>query len=316
MNKPFQNFKTPKLPKFQALGLIIFLVFSCSSSRKHLDGLFFNQDDLEISGLALKDGNLYFVGDKKENHYIYQANFSSHKLSYSEHLDLKDLQGFDTYLKTYKDLDLEGIAVCHNDFYLVNEKLKHVLKVSGEKFQVLKINFHAFLKDKLNLEPDELSNKGFEGVAIDCIKKRVFVALEREPRAIFEINLLDRKLIRMIQFGTTTPNGVPEDFSDLLYENERLYILERNIQTITKYDLKLKKVTQRLNFNELSQIPMSKLYNTGKPFGLAEGLAMSKTLIYIGIDNNHYPLSQKASGFYNIYGNPSSILKFKRPEGF
>jgi hypothetical protein len=66
----------------------------------------------------------------------------------------------------------------------------------------------------------------------------------------------------------------------------------------------------------MNNFQSNELYNTGEPYGLAEGLAMDSEMIFIAFDNNKSPLSKKASNQFKVKGRVSSILTFKRPKGF
>ena len=106
------------------------------------------------------------------------------------------------------------------------------------------------------------------------------------------------------------------DYADLYFENGFLYILERNAYQVLKYDLKKKEVIDQYSFLKLKDIKMNELYDTGKPFGLAEGLAFTKDTIYIALDNNKSLFSKKIKNKNKNLSDESTIITFKRPQGF
>ena len=160
------------------------------------------------------------------------------------------------------------------------------------------------------------TNAGFEGVAIDCENDIAYIAQERSPRGIFKVDLKTQKILETFLFNNETGKRGSNDYADLYFENGFLYMLERNNHLISKYSIKDKKVVSTVSFGKLPNIHLSELYDTGEPFGLAEGMTMSNDQIYIGIDNNGKPISKKGSELFNLKGSFSSLIIYQRPKGF
>lgn len=287
----------------------------------------YNSHQMELSGLHIEDDKLFSVADKKQNHFIYELNLNSdHKLEVSEHINLKNLEEYKFYYYTslllpqfgnwFKSpLDFEGITKCGEDFYIVNEQVRHVLKINQKRIEQIDIDFLSYFDKKVADANTFSLNAGFEGIAIDCKHKRLYVAQERSPRRILIVNLDTNEIMEDFDIKLDE-NQMNPDFAGLFYEKHHLYILERNNYKIIKYDLLSKKVVTKLSFKKMGKLNLDELYNTGEPFGLAEGLALTKDKIVITLDNNQKPLSEKATKILGIKGNGATVLVFKRPKGF
>lgn len=310
--------------KIILLQLAIFLTTAIAKDLE-FQKVYFNRDDTEISSIFLKDNKVLFVADKLSNRSIYQVVFESDKFHYKEYINLSDLKGHNKYFKeviTNMDkshklispFDLEGMTACSNTFYLVNEQAREVLKITNE-LKKLDIDFKVpFKKFGFPLKKVPV-NAGFEGITVDCKNKKLYIAQERSPRAIIEVDLVSNKVIQM--FKTKDDDQKYPDYADIHYHNNHLYILERNTYTILKYSLKDKKLIERYSFLKMDNGNSAKeLYDTGKPFGLAEGLAFDKETIYIAFDNNKSPLKKSVQKKYKTDKKVSSILTYKRPKGF
>lgn len=306
--------------------LLVFTSLHLFAKDLEFQKIYFNRDDTEISGLHLKDGNLLFVADKLSNRTIYKAVFEEDRFYYKSFINLSDLSGHNKYFKDVllsknkshkliSPFDLEGITSCKKDYYLVNEQAREVLKIN-KIFNKLEIDFKEIFKT-FGYPLEKVSvNAGFEGIAADCENHKIYIAQERSPRAIIEVDLKTLKTTNIFQTELIDKKQKNLDYADIHYENGFLYILERNSYQILKYSLKEKKVLSRYSFINMNSFKSNELYNTGEPYGLAEGLTMDSGVIYLAFDNNKSPLSKKASKRFKVKGQVSSILTFKRPKGF
>lgn len=288
--------------------------------------IFFNRDDSEISGLHYKDGSLLFVADKLSNRNIYKVIFEDDRFYYKSHINLSDLKGHANYLKDVlvntkrahkliSPFDLEGLTSCKKTYYLVNEQAREILMVD-KKLTKLNIDFLKPFADfgyPLKKIP---VNAGFEGIAVDCPNNKLFIAQERSPRALIVIDLKSLKITDFFTTASKNPKQKNLDYADLHFEGGYLYILERNNYNILKMDVSSKKIITSLSFKNLKNIKADELYDTGEPYGLAEGLTMNTNTIYIALDNNKTKISEKAKKLFKVDGQVSSILTFKRPKGF
>lgn len=288
----------------------------------------FIKSPIELSGIAKKNDSLYVVADKIHNHYIYKVGPNSPYAELHPHLNLIAMNGFYSFLLDVLltnrggrwlkyPLDLEGITYCGQSWYLANEQARQIIKIENNSLKILEVNWdEAFEKLKIPLK-DIYVNAGFEGVAVDCQNAIMYVAQERQPRAIIAVNLNNLKVIEVFDIALAElKSKVTPDFSDLYFESNYLYILERNDHIITKLRIKDKKIISRFSFRYLKGFDLKELYDTGKPFGLAEGLAMDEQSIYITMDNNRSLISAKAKEYFGIHQEVAAILQFERPAGF
>jgi hypothetical protein len=312
------------------LFLLLFSPLLFSKTKKlSFERIAFNSDDTQLSGLTQKNGFLYTIGDKLTNQAIYKVAFNQTGFDLIPHIRFSKLKGHKSYLasaallehagKIIKSpMDLEGITYCGNDWYLANEQVRHILKVNSKEIVNLGISFEEIFKQNGSPLEKISTNAGFEGLTMDCKNNTLYVAQERQPRALVRVPLTNKK---PDYFGDTkvTPHPnekVSSDYADLYYEKGYLYALERNSYLISKIDTKTMKVIEQYSFQKLDGINLEDVYDTGEPFGIAEGLYMNSQMIYIALDNNAKPISKKASKKYDVKGNFSAILFFKRPWKF
>jgi len=310
--------------------LFVFIVISTqlkANEKLEFESILFNRDTVEISGLTSYKDTLLMVGDKLSNRAVYKIKFEKDRFYYTSHIDLTKLSGHNKYfakallLKHGERLikspfDLEGITFCNDTFYIVNEQVRHVLKVSNSRIKNLSLNFSPIFK-KNNFPLKQVStNAGFEGIAADCKNQKLYIAQERSPRAIIQVDLVSNAVEDMFLISNEETKFGSKDFTDLYYENDHLYILKRNAHEITKYNLKKRKEVKTVSVGHTNKIHLREIYDTGTPYGLAEGLAMTKDTIYIGVDNNKSKISDKAQKAFGIKGSFSSIIIYKRPTGF
>ena len=289
--------------------------------------IIFNRDDAELSGLLQHNNELLFVADKLSNRAIYKVRYENDRFFYTNHLDISKLQGHNTYFAKAllfkhagrilkSPFDLEGLTYCKDNYYLANEQARHVLKVNKKSITKLDINFEGIFK-KLGTPLEKIStNAGFEGIAIDCKNQILYIAQERQPRAIIVIDLKTNTPTDIFQTEVEKDNKIPPSYADIHFENGFLYLLERNVHLITKINVKTKKVVSQFKFGKTKNLHLQEIYDTGEPYGLAEGLTMDTNRIYIAVDNNKKNLTKKAQAEFKLKGNFSSILIYQRPKGF
>lgn len=313
--------------KFYCILSLLLSFQAISQDKLKFQKILFNRDDTEISGLALKGNDLLFVGDKLSDRSIYKVRFENNRFFSKNYLDISKLDGHNSYFASAllfkhggrvikSPFDLEGISYCSDNFYLANEQARHILKVNNKKIEKIDLDFTEIFK-KFGTELKDIStNAGFEGLTVDCKNQILYVAQERQPRAIIVVDLKEKKPVDIFVTPGKKVGEVSPDYTDLFFENGFLYILERNFHKIDKVDPKTKKVIASFSYGHTDSLHLKKIYDTGKPYGIAEGLTMNNELIYIGIDNNKSKLSKEAQEKFGVEGNFSSILIYKRPSGF
>ena len=99
-----------------------------------------------------------------------------------------------------------------------------------------------FDKRQLDFDVNWGTNKGFEGIAVDCKNMVAYIAKERDPRFIISYDL-NKKEITDINLKDSEG-----DISDLKYQDGYLYILERNANLIAKMDAVSKKIISKVSY--------------------------------------------------------------------
>jgi hypothetical protein len=294
----------------------------------------------ELSGLSMGPTGLWGVADDKADHFVFAVDLGKKGKRYKLEatIDLTKLAGFDGVSTAIaaetrvgeKDrrLDLEGIARCGDELYLVNERVRQVMVVDLKAKSIAKapIDFSAY--------PDLFAgeaNAGFEGVAADCATRTIYLAKERDPRRLLTVERATWTLVGDHDVAPSDRGGqkvinpfnggqglltIGADFADLTFDGGFLYALERGTYEIAKIDPKTYQVVARVSYF-LSE---HGAYETGEPFAIAEALAMTKDEIYVGLDNNGTsvaPAAGKALGIKPGEGDRvGAIMVFKRPAGF
>jgi hypothetical protein len=267
---------------------------------------FENRDNrrLDLSGLVVVNDVVYMVGDKDYDHYIYEIVFTEN----SFYTHKKNELYFDRVRELEEiRLDLEGIDYCKDRFYLINETTNEVIAITGEQVFTIPIDYEAFGENPRTW----LKNAGYEGVAINCDKNILYLAKERQPRFIYEVDLDGGLIISKFNIPETESN----DFAAMEYENGFLYLLERNGNYIAKVDAETKEVVAKVSYRQVCSHPDGKLYEPSK-YGMAEALWLNDKEIWVGIDNNGISLSYHAINKYGLSGSTPVFIKFDRPAGF
>jgi uncharacterized protein YjiK len=281
------------------------------------------------------------VSDGGGDHYLYELKLGKgRKFNTKKGVDLTKLDGTRTYLEALsrlalvkpddRRLDLEGLAVCGDAVYVVNERVRQVLVVdlAARKLEMAPIDFGAGDPEGAARLFQGGGNAGFEGVAADCAGKVLYVAKEREPRYIVKVDLATWKVLGSFDLAPSDRDGqkvinpftgdglmaLNPDFADLAFDGGFLYVLERNTAEIAKVDPASGQVVARVSYYKTERAPL--LYETGEPFGVAEALLLDKDRIWIGFDNNGQPVGGKTAKAYDVKGHPPALAAFKRPAGF
>jgi hypothetical protein len=287
---------------------------------------------MEISGMRKLGSSLLLVADDVTDTVIYQANQAKSQFKTSNYLDLKKLTGWEAVLKSARKsaqkfrnnsfIDLEGIEVCGQEMFLVNEGARQVWRIINRtSIENIDIKWGKYLN-----EIGGAANAGFEGVAADCVKKRLYVAKERSNSFILEVDLKNGNVLRKITIPKSNRSGrkvinwkngkslftIGPDIADLKIKDGFLYALARNSYEIVKIELSTGRVTGRVSYF-LSE---NGLYDSGEPFGLAEALEVVGNNIYVGFDNNGSPLGARTSATYGLSGDVGIFGVFDRPKGF
>ncbi len=246
--------------------------------------------EFDLSGAVAVDGNVWIANDNPGSVYAYKIKLQPSSFSVVDSVEISQLA----------DPDIEGLDYCPETGILFTDEMQN---------KAYTIRSEIFDKDLVKLSEGWGSNKGLEGIAIDCDSKTLYLAKEREPRLIISYDLEQGKVTNI---GFEDSKG---DISDLKFENDFLYVLERNDNTIAKLNASTMKVISRISYKNTCSHKDGKLYSNSK-YGMAEALLLTPEEIWIGLDNNGLPFSEHAKNTYGLSGNTPVIIRFKRPKGF
>ncbi len=254
----------------------------------------------DLSGITFFGDSIFVVADKTWNKFIYKIDT----------LEKKIVVVSEKKICVDEPTDFEGITANKYGFFLINERSSQVYYIEKSNcfIEILPINWKGE-----NIETSDWKNKGLEGIALDSSQNILYLLKEREPRHVYAFDLKTNQLSSPF-VGFYNPNQ--HDFTDAKFENNKLYLLERNKSQILRINLKT---------NELDSVSMKNILNPeGKrlyetenlEYGTVESLLLTKDQIWVGIDNN----GEKTSTYGQSLGldktsNPA-ILIFKRPKNF
>jgi len=261
-----------------------------------------DNERFDLSGIVFNGKDIFVNADKKWNNKIYRIDTTSNSFKIISEIKLCPKS----------KIDFEGVEFFNNNFYLIEEWENNVFKIDPTdcKLEKLKINWK-----NLNINDDDWGNKGLEGLAIDCKNEVLYLAKERQPRRIFKINLNNNEISEPFK-DILTIQKQGYDISDMKFENDFLYILERGRGLVTKINTTTKE-TKSLSFNHIVFKNGQRIYtNKNQEYGMAEALLLTKTQIWIGLDNNGDYISEYGKSLGLKHNNKPIILIFERPDDF
>lgn len=260
---------------------------------------------LEPSGIALIKGRIHFISDNSGDRSIYLLKQKVYE--YTAHpLQLFDLSGLSPRT-TEHDLDLEGLLHNRGNLYAVDERNRIIFRISKQgRFTALTHDI-ALYNASRGISFSDNSNAGFEGIACNEEGTVFYVANEREKATVY---ILKKKGDRLVTtdhiFPEAGSGGICSDISDLFYERGHLYILSRNERRILKLDLKTLAVSQTYSYRTATE----GLYHSPRGYGFAEGLAMSRSKIYLLLDSNGKSFKGQKGGKHG------ALVILPRPDNF
>lgn len=254
----------------------------------------------DLSGIAKYKNEIFVVADKKWNDKIYSIDttFNTFTIKPIIPVCLDD------------KIDFEGIDVCGEEIYLIEEWYDNAYKLNPDSCNL----------DKLELKWEDIDrtawgNKGLEGLAVDCDNEILYLAKERQPRRIFEVEIKSG-LITEPFIKTLGSQKAGYDISDMKFENGYLYILERGRGLVTRINTETKEALSYSFQNVVLKDGKRIFYNKNPEYGMAEALLLTKDQIWVGIDNNGDPVSLYGKTMGLKENNNTVILIFERPIGF
>jgi hypothetical protein len=297
LNSPFEYQKLAKV-KVRSLGMPKFKLKDQNSVKQLITS---DDNRFDLSGFVKYNEKVLAIADKSWNTNIYRIDTSLNNFQISSFLQLC----------TNVELDLEGIEYANSKFYLIEEMQSEVYIVEPGKCEMVKLEIPW---QSYGIDRSNWGNKGFEGIAIDSANQILYLAKEREERNIFRIDL---KTMEMTEpFAKQLKTGSGHDISDMKYENGNMYILERGLGQITRFNCRTGEKFS-FSFQELEYKDGQRMFSNDNPeYGMAEALLLTPDEIWIGYDNNGDPVSDYGKSLGLAEGNKTAIIIFKRPKGF
>ncbi|MCB9639332.1 MAG: SdiA-regulated domain-containing protein [Myxococcales bacterium] len=223
-------------------------------------------------------------------------------------------------------LDLEGVASCQGHVLMIAEQQRVLFRLDLKTRRWTKhpipTKSYEELSARLYRPMPRFSrspNAGYEGIACDEKRGRIYLIQERQPRLVLSAELpaswKDGQPLKVVGHFDMPAQGlpryegdkeIPTDFSGGHVDGDALFLLSRNEYAILKVDLQKKRLLGKVHYRHLEE----KLFQTNEPYGLAEGLVVSGKRIWLVFDNN---------GRRRL-GRPSDrapvLLEIERPSGF
>lgn len=175
-------------------------------------------------------------------------------------------------------LDLEGITIDNDDFLVLAEAARRVFRITPNGEIVSTQNIEDFATDQSFATP----GAGPEGLAV--VGGTTIVAAERQPCSLLVLDT-DRKP-RPIDADDNYPQlpPRPKDATGLWVEQDELWCLSRNGESIIRFDTNDHTLPILGIFS--FQHHAIQLTFSDNTFGTAEGLAADADHIYVVFDNN------------------------------
>lgn len=256
----------------------------------------------DLSGIAIYNNKVFVVADKKWNNRIYRVDTSFNTFTIKPIIPVCP----------DNKIDFEGIDVCGEQIYLIEEWYDNAYKLNPDSCNLEKLELKW---EDYGIYRSGWGNKGLEGIAVDCANEILYLAKERQPRRLFEIDLKSGKITEPFK-KLMEAQIAGDDISDMKFENGNLYILERGRGQVTRINTETKE-TLSYSFQNIVLKDGKRIFdNRNSEYGMAEALLLTKNQIWIGIDNNGDRVSLYGKTLGLKENNNTVILIFERPEGF
>lgn len=254
----------------------------------------------DLSGLALKNRQLFCVADKAENAFIYQLKPLNNTLIIEKEIPLN----------TSENIDFEGLAFNDTAFFIANEATSCFLTKAFDRphAYATPLNWGSIGEDAQNW-----GNRGLEGIAVGA--NQIWLAKERQPQKIVTYDLKTTKLSHRFQYYFYK-NTNKFDIADLFLREPFLYVLIRNSSQILRIDTR-NGLMKTVSFKQTSYKQGQRLYqNKNSEYGMAEALLITDSQIWIGFDNNGDKVSTFGKEIGLKQGTAPAVLIFQKPVGF
>ncbi len=243
---------------------------------------------IEPSGLTFKEGQLYTVCD--DTSAIFKVNMIDSlnaEVVIDQHLDASQLSAL--------NLDLEGLTVVDNEFFIVSEVHHKLISVKNQQLAWVP-EIGGVYADAFKAGLFQLYNAGMEA-AIYLGGQTFLLSVERQPRGLVEVTFdQDFKTIIKQTNQVFDDSKYPlvetrkPDLAGLYYHNGIVYALHRNayvIHELIKDEQGIYQEGQAWSYEHIVKDP-AYAYQDMR-FGHAEGLAVDDDYFYLILDNNNNP---------------------------
>lgn len=181
--------------------------------------------------------------------------------------------------------DSEGLAMDDRGrIYLCEEADRWILRHDPTTGQVERLDIDWSPVSRWFHPVDR--NASFEGIAAGGNK--LYVANERSTGRIIVVDIPSLKVIDDFQVSPPGRPALDVHYSDLSWFEEHLWVLCRQSRCILEVDPVTRNVLAEYDYRAL-ELDRENAYRTMIPFGMAEGLSIDSTHIWILIDNNGLP---------------------------
>ena len=263
----------------------------------------------EPSGLTIYQNELYFVSDN-HNFELFKIVFAEDSASIEiQKISIKAPKGTSKKMTT----DLEGIT--HDgkgNFYLISEELSKILCVeiaTGNSFWMQSERPLEALAAPYQLL--QMQNAKIEGLT-RLPDGTFLLAAERSDRGLIALgpDAADKQKLHFQWAINANQSNIPPairkkgsiDFADIFYHQEKVYVLDRNAQSVVRITYK-DNTWEEQDFWYYGE---AEAHFHQYPMGLAEGLCIDDTYIYIVTDNGSERDREKKP----------TLMIFKKPSNF
>ncbi len=300
------------------LFFLTFLLFPI-----HCQELFLSEQNLELSGAAFYQDKIIVITDELSESTIYSVELNREKQEFTLESKFSFWQMPDFYLysidsffshlplffKKYMPFDWEGLAVCGEEIYLVNEQVREVILFKNNSFTKLDLKLNS-LHDFLF---SGVPNAGLEGIALDCDSQVLYLGKEREQAGIISYDLKSAKIMNFKKGDELNLHSI----ADLFFFNNSLYVLDRFAGEIIKLNKDSLQELNRISFKniEVNGVNIWNIFEGDNKYGLAEGLLINEKEIFLFFDNNQTLLSGPIQKAY-AKKSASALLIIPKPLDF
>ncbi|TDR18447.1 SdiA-regulated domain-containing protein [Marinicella litoralis] len=243
---------------------------------------------IEPSGLTLKEGQLFTVCD--DANVIFKLNFLSGSIVEAEEHEKLDV----TQIAALA-LDLEGITMVDNDFFVASETHHKLVSVKEGQLKWVP-DFGGVYADAFKAGLFQIYNAGIESV-VYLGNQTFLLSVERQPRGLIEVQF-DESFSQIVKqtnqvfddSAHSLESDRKPDLTGLFLHNGVIYAIHRNayiIHELLKDEKGLYREGQSWSYEHIVKHPDNAFQDM--QFGHAEGLAVDDDNFYLIFDNNKNP---------------------------